>query len=260
MRAASPRVRFLVAGAQKCGTTALHRFLSAHPGLFLPAGKELHFFDRPLPDDWSGPEGPLYETAFAQARPDQLCGEATPVYLFHTPSLQRIRAYNPAMRLILLLRDPVLRAYSHWRMERTRGAETLPFPEAIRAGRARVAEDWRTFSYVERGFYGAQLTELERLFPREQRLVLWTDEMQRDHAGTLARIWRFLGCAAPPVPPPPAEIRPLDPAPGLAPLAEEDARYLRSLYAPDIALTEALTGRDLSLWREGALSPPSSGR
>ncbi|MGP3699494.1 hypothetical protein [Rhodobacter sp. NSM] len=75
--------------------------------------------------------------------------------------------------------------------------------------------------------------------------------MKRDHAGTLTRIWRFLGCDAPPALPPPEVIRPLRPAEGLPPVSPEDESYLRALYAQDIARTEALTGRDLGTWREG---------
>ncbi|MGP3699493.1 hypothetical protein [Rhodobacter sp. NSM] len=72
------------------------------------------------------------------------------------------------MCLILPLRDPVERAHSHWRMEVARGNESLSFSEAIREGRARVARNGRVFTYVERGFYGAQLERLETCFPREQ--------------------------------------------------------------------------------------------
>ncbi|MGP3699569.1 sulfotransferase domain-containing protein [Rhodobacter sp. NSM] len=175
---------------RKSGTTALHRFLSTHPELFLPAKKDLHFFDSEAAIDWSAPTAPLYETHFAGARPDQICGEAIPVHLFHEPSLQRIRTYNPRMRLILPLRDPVERAHSHWRMEVARGDEPLSFSEAIREGRARVARYWRVFSYVERGVYGTQLKRLETCFPREQILGLLTGEMKRDHAGTLLPVPR----------------------------------------------------------------------
>lgn len=222
------KVGFLIAGAQKAGTTALHRFLSTHPGLFLPAKKELHFFDRPR--DWSAPWRAEYDALFAGAAPGQICGEATPAYLFHPPCARRIRACNPAMRFILMLRDPVERAHSHWRMQVGRGKEPLSFSEAIRAGRARVAGNWRAYSYVERGFYGEQIARLFGLFPREQVLVLLTEDLRDRHEESLRRVWRFLGCGEAAPLPPPEEIRPLRPAQGLAPLSEEDARHLRALY------------------------------
>jgi hypothetical protein len=93
-------------------------------------------------------------------------------------SLERIAAYNPRMRLILIFRDPIERAWSHWKMEYARGAETESFAWSIRDGRSRVdagsvrAGLHRVYSYVERGFYGAQVERLLALFPREQVLFL----------------------------------------------------------------------------------------
>jgi hypothetical protein len=184
---AEPVVRFLVAGVQKGGTSALFEYLRAVPGLELPAVKEAHHFDDELEVDWSRPDHGGYHALFAND--GRLCGEATPIYCYWPDSLERIRAYNPAMRLILLFRDPVARAFSHWQMEYARGAETEPFAWCIREGRARVHSDpgaraghHRVFSYVERGFYGQQLARVLALFPREQVLLLRSEDLK--HAPT----------------------------------------------------------------------------
>ena len=158
-----PRVTFLIAGVQKGGTTALFDYLGDYGDIALPAAKELHVFDDET-QDWARPDYAAYEARFPDpvGRP---CGEATPIYSYWPGALARIAAYNRAMKLILVLRDPVARAWSHWRMETARGAETQPVGWCIRQGRQRLfgAEPWghhREFSYVERGFYSEQLDQV----------------------------------------------------------------------------------------------------
>lgn len=242
--AAAPLVSFVIAGVQKGGTTALFDYLGDYPDLALPAVKELHFFD----DDrreWGRPDYADYHARFppAAGRP---CGEATPIYAYWPNSLERIAAYNPAMKLIVVLRDPVQRAWSHWRMEYARGAETRPFSWCIRQGRQRLfdAEPWghhREYSYVERGFYGEQMARLYGLFPRSQVLVLTSDALRSRHAATLGEVRAFLGLASAPAPPSRdvhvgrAMDYPSD-------LTADDIAHLRRVYAPDAERLAALTG------------------
>ena len=126
------RVEIVIGGVQKAGTTSLFRYLQAHPDLLPPLrAKELHFFDDEALD-WSEPNYELFHAAFGDAGANRKAYEATPIYLFWPPSLQRIRAYNPGMKLIFLFRDPIERAWSNWKMEINRQRETLPFHVAIR--------------------------------------------------------------------------------------------------------------------------------
>src|SRR4029077_12565345 len=100
------KLDFLVAGAQKSGTTALNYYLKRHPRIALPIKKELHFFDN---DALFTGETVSYEalhTMFRPARPDSIAGENTPNYLYWPPALQRVREYNPSIKLIVLLRNP----------------------------------------------------------------------------------------------------------------------------------------------------------
>ncbi|MEI9963394.1 MAG: sulfotransferase [Caulobacteraceae bacterium] len=237
------RVSFAVAGAQKCGTTALYRYLRGHPDLQLPRGKEAHFFDDEA-RDWRDPAYADYEGGFA---PDgRRRGDATPIYLYWPQSLERMRRYNPDMRLVLIFRDPVARAWSHWRMEYASGRETEPFAWAIREGRARVDDPaapghHRVFSYVERGFYGRQLARALSLFPRGQVLLLRARDLKDEPAPVLAQVCDFLGVS------PLDEVTPqlthvsreLDY--GAAP-TEADVAHLRALYREDAALFESLAG------------------
>ncbi len=243
------RVSFIVAGAQKAGTTALFDYLSEDPGVSLSRVKEVHFFDDEA-QDWAQPDYAAYHANFApfDGRPR---GEATPIYLYWPRSLERIAAYNPDMRLIVLLRDPVERAWSHWKMEYARGVETKPFDWCVREGRRRLfdAEPWghhREFSYVERGYYDEQLTRLFELFPRRQVLVLQAQDLDRAPTAALARTRTFLGISST-AEPRPRRVhvgREMDYGSELTP---ETVGYLRGLYAADQArLAALLQGRAAS--------------
>jgi hypothetical protein len=241
------RVGFLVAGVQKGGTTALFDYLAGHPDLSMATEKEVHFFDDEGPGspgrggqgfavDWSAPDYAAYHARFAP--PDgRLRGEATPIYLYWPPSLPRIAAYNPGMKLILVFRDPVERAWSHWRMERARGVEPLYFSDAIRAGRSRVDDPavpgaHRVHSYVERGFYGAQVTRLLGFFPRQQVFFGDARLLRADPSLFLRNVCEFLGVA------PMAEVRPRESHVGrtdgeFAEIPTDDKVYLRTVYTRD---------------------------
>jgi hypothetical protein len=241
---AEDRVAFIVAGVQKGGTTALFDYLGEEQGLALSREKEVHFFDDEA-IDWARPDYGAYHTSFPPSD-ERLRGEATPIYLYWPQSLERIAAYNPAMKLIVMLRDPVERAWSHWKMEYARGAETQPFAWCVREGRQRLfeTEPWgfhREFSYVERGFYGEQIERLFGLFPREQALVLKAEDLRADPGPVLARVRGFLGL------PPGAAPAPRDVHVGRemdygSQLTAEDVARLRAVYARDAVRLADLTG------------------
>lgn len=250
---AAARVGFLVAGVQKGGTTALFDYLSELSQLELPAVKEAHFFDNDDGVDWTTPDYTPYHDLFGDAQ--RLWGEATPIYLYWPGALERIRAYNPAMKLILIFRDPIERAWSHWKMEYARGKETEPFGWCIRDGRARMAEAsphpgfHRVFSYVERGFYGRQLAQALSLFPREQVLLLGSDELRHDPTTTIAVICAFLGIAAPAGQIARRVSRAAADISYPSELCADDVTYLQRLYADDLSQFAALTASAILLAR-----------
>lgn len=246
--ATDSRVGFLVAGVQKGGTTALFDYLIEHPGLSMPSLKEAHFFDDEVGVDWSQPDYARYEAMFPEdPASGRLRGEATPIYLYWPNSLERIAAYNPDMRLILIFRDPIERAWSHWKMEYARGAESQPFGWCIREGRGRVASDavapgfHRVYSYVERGFYGAQVERLLTIFPREQVLFLRSADLRNDPERILCRVCDFLNA--------PHFARVVAKESHVSKsidygydITQEDRIYLRSLFSDDQRLFETLSG------------------
>jgi hypothetical protein len=167
-----------------------------------PATKELHFltdrYERGL--DW-------YLGQFPEELPrDVITGEATPYALFHPLAPRRLRDIAPAAKSIVLLRNPVDRAYSHFLLERSRGEETLDFTAALDAElerldgeEARLARDptyvsdpHKHASYVARGEYARQLERWLDVFPREQILVIRSEDLYQRSAEAFTRVAEFL--------------------------------------------------------------------
>jgi len=249
---ADETVRFLIGGVQKGGTTALFRYLADLPGLSLAPVKETHFFDDETGVDWSDPDYARFHAMFppADGRPR---GEATPIYIYWPNCLERIVRYNPAMRMVFIFRDPVERAWSHWKMEYARSWETEPFAWAIREGRARVDSPeapgfHRVFSYVERGFYAAQLRRVYALFPRDQVLLLTSEMLKADPDAVLARICRFVGAPPPDGPVPHRRELVAKEMDYGSRLTDEDRAWLRDLYRDDTLAFGALSGLELDAW------------
>jgi hypothetical protein len=233
-------VDFIVIGVQKAGTTALFDYLADEP-VALSDVKEVHFFDDDA-RDWANPDYDAYHAHFP-APDGRPCGEATPAYAYWPNALERIAAYNPAAKLILLLRDPALRAWSHWRMEHARGVETHPFSWCIRQGRQRLfdAEPWgfhKELSYVERSFYADHVEHVLALFPAGQLLVEQAERLQSDPTAVLRKVRAFLGLPAGPD----VEPRSVHVGAEAGDLSPTDAAFLREIYAPDQRRLAALLG------------------
>lgn len=261
-----PRVDFFIAGVQKAGTTALDKMLRGVPGIQMAwdyernqALKEIHFFDDDDGVDWAAPNymrlHSYFDWKIAATR-----GEATPISTYWPHALERIHACNPLAKLVIAFRHPTHRAFSHWCMEVDRGHETLSFAEAIRGGRQRVLESprgaHRVFSYVERGRYDVQIDHALSIFPRRQIHFLRADRSFADPTRSLAEIAAFLGVAANVSDVRAEYIVPQEknnPAPSLD---GADKRLLDAEYWPGYDKLEALTGLDLSDWRDPAYEEP----
>ncbi len=201
---------FLVIGAPKAGTTALHAALAGHPELFMSAVKEPKFFltDGPPPRRGGGPgdvqtyrehtwRRENYEALFDAAPPGALRGESTPFYLYDRQAQRRIRALIPGTRMIAVLRDPVERAHSNWTHLWSAGLDPIgDFPAACAAEDRRVAAGWAPFwHYTRLGRYGEQLDHLFGLFPREQVFILRYRDLVGSPGPALDAICAFLGVA-----------------------------------------------------------------
>jgi hypothetical protein len=181
---------FIIIGAMRAGSTSLARYVGAHPGVFMPSKKELHFFD------WNWDRGvDWYRSQFNEGAPSALAGEATPIYIVYREAMERMAITCPDARLIAVLRDPVDRAYSHYWYNRMLGYERLPFADALAAEDSRTtgSTDRRTFDYVARGRYLVQLERACDVFPREALHVLLFEDLVRDPVETYRAMCRFLG-------------------------------------------------------------------
>ena len=243
----SKRLSFLVCGAQKSGTTALAAYLRLHPGIHLPETKELHFFDDES-QAWPEPDLNALHRHFKTADADQLWGEATPISLYWDQAAERIWRYNSAMRLIVILRNPIERAYSHWAMEHRRGNDPLSFSLALDHEEVRCREalpfQHRVFSYVDRGFYSSQLRRLWRFFGRQQVLVFRQEELRHNPQTCLDKICQHLSI------PPSSTITPLELHNGdynheMDPACRE---CLRRIFWQEIGQLEHLLDWDCSDW------------
>ena len=238
------RVNFVIGGTQKGGTSALDAFLRQHPQICMPkTKKELHFFDR----ESDNTDYKSYHANFKPEKQHRVIGEASPIYMYWETAPYRIGRYNPQMKWIIALRNPVERAFSHWNMERTRRKESLGFREAIEreAERAREALplQHRVYSYVDRGFYAHQLRRLIGIFGRENCLVLLNEDLRGDHARTLGRVFEFLDVDPATISPSNIFEHEYDDK-----IDNEMRARLIDIFRFDIKETERLIERDLSAW------------
>ncbi len=243
-------VNFLIVGTQKGGTTALAHFLSEHPDICFAPSKEVHFFDY---DRHYSLGIDYYHSFFPNYTNQTAVGEATPIYMYlpHVP--ERIYCYNPHMKLIVLLRNPIDRAYSQYQMELKRGWETLPFSLAIALEPLRLLfsssvenerSARRVHSYCDRGNYVKQLKLLDRYFPKEQVLILLQQDLEQNHQQTLERVYNFLGVSVPVNFPARQKVLVGE----YQPLPPEIKLSLIKRFTPEILHLQQLIDRDLHSW------------
>ncbi len=195
---------FLIIGAQKGGTTSLYHYLVQHPKIAPARRKEVHFFDLHYM------KGLNWYWAHFPARARQrglLTGEATPYYLFHPKVPQQVAQAVPDAKLIVLLRNPVERAYSHFAQMVEKGWETRSFQQAIddelsliQHGKSplyHIDDPWKHahHSYLSRGIYSEQLKRWFALYPPERFLILKSEDFFTDPAAAVNATLEFMGLA-----------------------------------------------------------------
>lgn len=202
---------FLIIGTQRGGTTSLFHYLQTHPCIQPAVNKDLHFFDRRYKKglNWYRGHFPTYiEKYYAQLLRGRtfLTGEASPSYLFHPYTPERVARAVPHVRLIVMLRNPVSRAYSQYNHAVELGHENLSFEEAIQTEEERTAreqkkiledehyysEDYKHRSYLTKGVYVDQLQRWMKFFPREQFLILKSEDFYTDPGASFKQVLTFL--------------------------------------------------------------------
>ena len=206
---------FIIIGAQRCGTTSLFNYIIQHPSVKKPLYKEIHFFDNyygvyNLGVGWYRGHFPFNIFSHLKTNtqnPRFITGEATPYYMFHPLCPLRIKEALPDVKLIAILRNPVERAYSHYQHSVREGYETMSFKEALEKETARLKSerekilsipDYYSFnhnrySYLSRGIYINQLQNWRKYFPKEQILILRSEDLFYDLSTIYNRLLEFIG-------------------------------------------------------------------
>lgn len=193
---------FIIVGVQKGGTTSLFAYLDQHPDLKLSRPKEVHFFD----DEYEKGMG-FYKRYFPLAISGKRTGEASPYYIFHPLVADRIKRELPNTKILVVLRNPILRAYSHFQMQKRQGLEPLDtFDEAIDAENDRLQGErqkmldgngynsinYKRFSYAKRGMYAEQVERWIDVFGRENIHFIKSELLNESPQDELIKVYDFL--------------------------------------------------------------------
>lgn len=256
-----PLVNFFVVGTAKAGTTALHAFLDQHPEICMPyTTKELNFFDNDryfLNLNSIRPPYRKYHRNFAPTPHTKVCGEACPNYMWNEKSVERIFEYNPSSKIIVLLRNPISRAFSHWNMAHSKSNDKLSFTEAISKEVERVRVKYprkklkaytsyqeKTFSHIDRGYYSGQIRRIFRFFPKENVRIFLAEDLKSNHDETLITIFDFLEVNKT------TKIKPdiIHKRPYKNSLNDNEFKALKTVFEPEIRSLELLIDRNLDHW------------
>lgn len=195
---------FCVIGSQKSGTTTLYDQICDHPQVRSAIKKEIHHFDKPS----SNISKAKYLSYFPQKKVAQagVTGEATPAYLFYPEAAENMYRLFPGMKLLILLRNPVERAISHYFHNKRLGLTSLSFSEALQTERELatsyadvVTSDPGTLarlmvhSYILRGHYQSQIEHWLQFFPRHQMMIVTAESLFEDSGAVLNQVYEFLG-------------------------------------------------------------------
>ncbi len=203
---------FLIIGGERCGTSSLYYYLTEQPSIVSASIKETHFFDNNFAKgiDWYRAQFPfVLQKQYTKKvlKQDLLTGEGTPYYMLYPHAPRRTFELLPQVKLIALLRNPVDRAYSKYWIEKMGEFDTWSFEDAIKGEHERLAGEldkmlanenyysysYQHFSYLTRGIYYDQLKNWMQYYPREQMLILRSEDLYSNPAGVLKQTLEFLG-------------------------------------------------------------------
>lgn len=182
---------FIGIGAQKSGTTTLYKILEQEEKIYLSNPKEIHYFSLHYNngENW-------YEKHFKNRTDNQIAGEITPYYLYHQESAKRIYNYNPEIKLIVLLRNPIERTISHYHHAVKRGYEELGLIDALKAEKQRLNKggsySHQKHSYLSRSLYIEQLERYEKLFDKSNILIIKSEDLFNSKNNSINKIFEFL--------------------------------------------------------------------
>lgn len=227
---------FLCIGVQKGGTTSFIEYMNQHPEIYMKEG-ESHFFNNTNQNSLTIS---MYESSFTPKKNKHIIGEKTPKYCYIQHAMTNIYNYNPNIKLVIILREPIQRAFSHYNMSYTNPNK---FMETI------LNRNSNTFSgsYIPRGFYDNQLEHILSMFPRNNIYIGIAEEIRNNKQVEYNKIFKFLGAKA--------EHRindTVDTRIGTykESVKKEDAKILYDIYKSHNETLYNLLGRRIQIWEE----------
>ena len=193
---------FIIVGVQKGGTTSLYSYLKLHPQTKFFNNKEIHFFDKYFSKGWL-----WYRSWFPLKIDNRISGEATPDYFYYPNVFKRMSMQLPRIKLIVLLRNPVDRAYSHFQMEKRKSRESLSFEDAIIEEQKNIRKIYKkelneenkfankfllNKSYINKGLYKEQLERLFEFYDKTNLLVIQSEEFKNNTDKVFNQVCDFL--------------------------------------------------------------------
>ena len=194
---------FIISGFPKCGTTSLHHYLNEHPQIFMPSQKELHFFTfKILSQLKSGPKDKIvketqidslekYLRFFKNIKNELAIGDTSPSYINYPSEFVKIKKYLNDPKIIIVLRDPINRAYSNYLHLKREQRETLSFNEAIDAEEERIKNKYSDFWYYKfNSTYFEKVVKAKEVF--SDVLILTIEQLNKNPEKTIRQVCQFL--------------------------------------------------------------------
>ncbi len=256
---------FIIIGAQRCGTTSLFKYLRDHPNIVSTSKKEHHFYDLNFErgENWYRqffPTIQYFSYLNKVCKVKMLCGEATPMYLFHPLVPYRVSMMQPDIKLIVILRNPIERAYSHYWHEVRAGNEWLSFENAIEKEEYRLQGErhniilnngryssaaYYQHSYLARGIYVDQLRVWFKFFSKNQILIIKSEDFFSKTLKSLDSVYNFLG-----LPTGSCQSLNIYQKGNYAPMSESNREKLKQYFQPSNERLYAFLDRDFNWERE----------
>jgi hypothetical protein len=188
------KINFLIIGAQKAATTTLYSWLQQHPDVFLPKTKEIVFFAN---EDFYQQGERYLDIFYNEYKGQRAIGSNYVQYIYFPNIASRIYSYNPNIKLIAVLRNPIERAYSAYWFARSNGRESEESFEKALEKEEKGSSDWSfddqaDCTYLSHGRYAEQLKVYLNIFRKDQLLVLLTEQLRNNPFEALSTTLGFL--------------------------------------------------------------------
>ena len=243
---------FLIVGAAKSGTTSLIEHLRKHKSIFVPRISEVHYFDKDTHHNKK-----YYSSYFSGRDRRQICGEKTPRYMYVPKCMPRIRKMLPNVKIVVILRNPIDRAYSHYHMSCRNGYDRNEFGESIRSeivlddtNEAKI-NDYEPkefyYHYIDRGLYSRQLKRIYKHYNKSQVHVIIFERLLANRRQEMDRLCNFIG------------VKPFDTmenvhirqtAKNCPPMKSEDRSFLKDRFETDVKELKGIIKDKIPEWKD----------